>query len=132
MYQHSRLNSDLNFFQKIKNLDFILLFCIIILSTLSFFIMYSTDGGELLYHSKSHLTKLITFFILMLIISFFNICNQIITLNISWRTCTKFHNIHRCANKSFTILIYYFSWNRKLTMSKRREEKTSNKKNIFK
>ena len=73
MYQHSRLNSDLNFFQKIKNLDFILLFCIIILSTLSFFIMYSTDGGELLYHSKSHLTKLITFFILMLIISFFNI-----------------------------------------------------------
>jgi len=73
MYQHSRLNSDLNFFQKIRNLDFILLFCIIILSTLSFFIMYSTDGGELLYHSKSHLTKLITFFILMLIISFFNI-----------------------------------------------------------
>ncbi|MDA9152758.1 rod shape-determining protein RodA [Candidatus Pelagibacter sp.] len=73
MYQHSRLNSDLNFFQKIKNLDFILLFCIIVLSTLSFFIMYSTDGGELLYHSKSHLTKLITFFILMLVISFFNI-----------------------------------------------------------
>jgi len=73
MYQHSRLNSDLNFFQKIKNLDFILLFCIIILSILSFFIMYSTDGGELLYHSKSHLTKLITFFILMLVISFFNI-----------------------------------------------------------
>jgi len=73
MYQHSRLNSDLNFFQKVKNLDFILLFCIIILSTLSFFIMYSTDGGELLYHSKSHLTKLITFFILMLVISFFNI-----------------------------------------------------------
>ena len=26
MYQQSRLNSDLNFFQKIKNLDFILLF----------------------------------------------------------------------------------------------------------
>ena len=73
MYQHSRLNSDLNFFQKIKNLDFILLFCIIVLSILSFFIMYSTDGGELLYHSKSHLTKLITFFILMLVISFFNI-----------------------------------------------------------
>ena len=73
MYQHSRFNSDLNFFQKIKNLDFVLLFCIIILSALSFFIMYSTDGGELLHHSKSHLTKLITFFILMLIISFFNI-----------------------------------------------------------
>ena len=63
MYQQSRLNSDLNFFQKIKNLDFILLFCIIILSVLSFFIMYSTDGGEFHYHTKSHLTKLIAFFI---------------------------------------------------------------------
>ena len=73
MYQHSRLNSDLNFFQKIKNLDFVLLLCIVILSVLSFFIMYSTDGGELLYHSKSHLTKLVVFFILMIVISFFNI-----------------------------------------------------------
>jgi rod shape determining protein RodA len=35
--------------------------------------MYSTDGGEFHYHTKSHLTKLIAFFILMLAISFFNI-----------------------------------------------------------
>ena len=73
MYQHTRLNSDQNLFQKIKNLDYILLICIIILSSLSFFIMYSTDGGEFLYHTKSHLTKLIAFFILLLVISFFNI-----------------------------------------------------------
>jgi len=73
MYHHTRLNSDQNFFQKIKNLDYILLICIIILSSLSFFMMYSTDGGEFLYHSKSHLTKLIAFFALMLMISFFNI-----------------------------------------------------------
>jgi rod shape determining protein RodA len=73
MYQQSRLNSDLNFFQKIKNLDFVLLFCIVILSVLSVFIMYSTDGGEFLYHTKSHSTKLIAFFVLMLVISFFNI-----------------------------------------------------------
>ena len=73
MYHYSRLNSDQSFFQKIKNLDYILLFCILALSTLSFFIMYSTDGGELLYHSKSHLTKLVAFFILMIVISFFNI-----------------------------------------------------------
>jgi len=32
MYQLTRLNSDQNFFQKIKNLDFILLICILILS----------------------------------------------------------------------------------------------------
>ena len=73
MYQHTRLNSDQNFFQKIKNLDFILLICILILSALSVFIMYSTDGGEFLYHTKSHLIKLVAFFILMLVIAFFNI-----------------------------------------------------------
>ena len=35
--------------------------------------MYSTDGGEFLFHTKSHLIKLSLFFILMLVISFFNI-----------------------------------------------------------
>jgi len=73
MFQHTRLNSDQNFFQKVKNLDYILLLSIFILSTLSLFVMYSTDGGELLYHTKSHLIKLLVFFVLMLLISFFNI-----------------------------------------------------------
>ena len=58
MFQHTRLNSDQNFFQKVKNLDYILLISIILLSILSTFIMYSTDGGEILYHTKSHLIKL--------------------------------------------------------------------------
>ena len=73
MFQHSRLDSDLTFFQKIKNLDYILLFSIILLSIISVFVMYSTDGGEILYHTKSHFIKLLIFFPLMLIISFFNI-----------------------------------------------------------
>ena len=73
MYHYRRLNSDQSFFQKIKNLDYILLICILALSTLSFFIMYSTDGGEFLYHTKSHLTKLVIFFVMMLMISFLNI-----------------------------------------------------------
>jgi rod shape determining protein RodA len=73
MFQHTRLNSDQNFFQKVKNLDFILIFCILILSILSLFVMYSTDGGEFLYHTKSHLIKLSVFFVLMIVISFFNI-----------------------------------------------------------
>ena len=73
MYQYNRLNSEQNFFQKVKNLDFILIFCILILSILSLFVMYSTDGGEILYHTKSHLIKLSVFFVLMLVISFFNI-----------------------------------------------------------
>tara|TARA_Y200000002_G_scaffold6473_1_gene5501 strand:- start:1080 stop:2204 length:1125 start_codon:yes stop_codon:yes gene_type:complete len=73
MYQHSRLNSDQSFIQKIKNLDYILLICIILLSALSLVIMYSTDGGEILYHTKSHFTKIIVFFVMMLVISFLNI-----------------------------------------------------------
>jgi len=73
MYHYRRLNSDQSLFQKIKNLDYILLICILTLSILSIFIMYSTDGGEFLYHTKSHLTKLVVFFVLMLVISFFNI-----------------------------------------------------------
>ena len=73
MFQHNRLDSDLTFFQKLKNLDYILLFSIILLSIISVFVMYSTDGGEILYHTKSHFIKLLIFFPLMLIISFFNI-----------------------------------------------------------
>ena len=73
MYQYRRLNSDQSFFQKIKNLDYILLLSILVLSILSVFVMYSTDGGEFLYHTKSHLTKLVIFFVMMLMISFLNI-----------------------------------------------------------
>ena len=73
MFQHTRINSDLNFFQKLKNLDYILLVCIVLLSITSTLVMYSTDGGEFLYHTKSHASKLLVFFIMMLVISFFNI-----------------------------------------------------------
>ena len=73
MFQHDRLNSELTFVQKVKNLDFILLFSIILLSIISLFVMYSTDGGEILYHTKSHFLKLLVFFPLMLVISLFNI-----------------------------------------------------------
>jgi len=73
MFQYNKLNSELSFFQKVKKLDFILIFCIILLSAISLLVMYSTDGGEILYHTKSHFIKLITFFSLMMVISFFNI-----------------------------------------------------------
>ena len=74
MYQHSRLKTNrLGFFQKFKNFDYILLFCIIILGFISLVTMYSTDGGQILFHTKSHFTKLIVFTIMMLIISFINI-----------------------------------------------------------
>ena len=73
MFQHDRLNNELTFFQKVKNLDFILIFCLLLLSSVSVLVMYSTDGGQALYHTKSHFIKLLTFFSLMMVISFFNI-----------------------------------------------------------
>ena len=73
MYLHNRLESKSNFFKKIKDLDFILLISIILLGLISLAMMYSTDGGELLFHTKSHFIKFITFLVLMLLISFFNI-----------------------------------------------------------
>ncbi len=74
MYQHTKLNSNSNnFFQKFKNFDYILLTCILLLGFISLATMYSTDGGKILFHTKSHFIKLIFFTIMMLIISFINI-----------------------------------------------------------
>jgi len=73
MFQHTKLNNQLTLYQKIINLDVILLFCIFLLGLISSFSMYSTDGGEILYHSKSHIIKFIIFFPLMIFLSFLNI-----------------------------------------------------------
>ena len=73
MFQHDRLNNEITFFQKIKNLDYILIVSVVLLSVLSLFVMYSTDGGEILFHTKNHFVKLVVFFPLMIIVAFFNI-----------------------------------------------------------
>mgnify|MGYP001161649757 FL=1 len=74
MYQHTRLNNrGFNLFQKFRNFDYILLACILLLGFISLATMYSTDGGKILFHTKSHFTKLIIFTIMMLIFSFINI-----------------------------------------------------------
>ena len=74
MYQHTRLNkSGFDLFQKFRNFDYILLACILLLGFLSLTTMYSTDGGKILFHTKSHFVKLVTFTIMMLIFSFINI-----------------------------------------------------------
>ena len=74
MYQHTRINkNNLNLFQKFKNFDYILLVCILLLGFISLATMYSTDGGKVLFHTKSHFVKLIIFTIMMLLFSFINI-----------------------------------------------------------
>ncbi len=73
MFQHNRLSNEITLFQKIKNLDYILLISVTLLSVLSVFVMYSTDGGEILFHTKNHFVKLAVFFPLMIFVAFFNI-----------------------------------------------------------
>ena len=73
MFQHDRLNNEITLFQKIKNLDYILLISVILLSVISVFVMYSTDGGDILFHTKNHFVKLLVFFPLMIFIALFNI-----------------------------------------------------------
>ena len=70
---HNSFNNQLTFFQKIRNFDYILLTCILLLGIISTFSMYSTDGGEILFYTKSHMSKFIIFFSLMIFLSFINI-----------------------------------------------------------
>ena len=73
MYQKDRLNNEITILQKIKNLDYILIISVAFLSIISLFVMYSTDGGEVLFHTKNHFIKLAVFFPLMIFVAFFNI-----------------------------------------------------------
>jgi len=73
MYRENSLSTKLSIFQKIKNFDYILLTCILLLGLISGFSMYSTDGGELLFYSQSHIIKFLIFFLMMIFLSFFNI-----------------------------------------------------------
>jgi rod shape determining protein RodA len=73
MFQHDRLNNEITFFQKIKELDYFLIFCVLVLSVVSLFVMYSTDGGEILFHTKNHFFKLVAFFPVMIVLAFFNL-----------------------------------------------------------
>jgi len=71
--QYNSLSSELSLFQKIKNFDYILLLCILLLGAISVLSMYSTDGGDILFHTKSHVTKFCIFFLVMIFLSFLNI-----------------------------------------------------------
>ena len=70
MFQTKTISNQLTFFQKLRSFDFTLLFCIFIIGIISCYSMYSTDGGELLYHSKSHIIRFLVFFVMMIVLSF--------------------------------------------------------------
>ena len=73
MYQSTSYSNELTFFQKLRAIDYTLLISILTIGIISCFTMYSTDGGEILYHTRSHIIRFVLFFSLMLFISFINI-----------------------------------------------------------
>jgi rod shape determining protein RodA len=73
MLQRYSFSNESSFLQKLKSFDFVLLFCILIVGIISSFSMYSTDGGEFLYHTKSHIVRFSVFFTMMIFLSFINI-----------------------------------------------------------
>ena len=73
MFQQSSYTSHLTLFQKVRSFDFILLICVLVLGFISNLSMYSTDGGEFLYHSKSHFIRFVIFFTMMIFLSFVNL-----------------------------------------------------------
>ena len=65
---------EVSLFQKIKSLDFYLLFSIILLGAVSILAMYSTDISDgNFYHSFNHALRFSVFFGLMIFLSFINI-----------------------------------------------------------
>ena len=67
MFQQTQSIDNISFFKKISSLDYTLIICILTIGIISCFAMYSTDGGELLYHSKSHIIRFVVFFIMMIV-----------------------------------------------------------------
>ena len=70
---HKRLHSPFALRNKFFDLDFTLLFSILLLGVISIFAQYSSSGGEFDYHSKSHSIRFFVFFLFFLVISFINI-----------------------------------------------------------
>ena len=70
MLRQSPYTDRLTFFQKLRSFDYWLVFCIISLGTISILSMYSSEGGNFSYYTKSHTLRFGAFFLLMIGFSF--------------------------------------------------------------
>ena len=73
MFQPGSYTEQLTFFQKFKSLDFWLILCVLILGAIGIISMYSSEGGDFLYYTKSHIIRFTVFFVMMLFLSFVRI-----------------------------------------------------------
>ena len=70
MFQQDLRSENLTFFQKVRRLDILLILSILGVGIIGTIAMYSSEGGQFLYYTKSHILRFVIFFILMLILSF--------------------------------------------------------------
>ena len=73
MLQNYIKKGGMNFREKVLSLDYVLIFLILLLGTISCFAMYSTERGNFDYFTKSHLYRFCIFFMIFLIFSFLRI-----------------------------------------------------------
>ena len=73
MFQRQIYTNQLTFFQKVRSLDVLLIISVLVLGIIGVISMYSSEGGQFSYHTKSHIIRFTVFFSLMLIFSFIRI-----------------------------------------------------------
>ena len=73
MFQPSIYSGQLTFFQKVRSFDIWLILSVLALGIIGAIAMYSSDGGQFSYHTKSHIIRFVIFFSFMLIFSFVRI-----------------------------------------------------------
>ena len=73
MFQPSIYSGQLTFFQKVRSFDIWLILSVLALGIIGTIAMYSSDGGQFSYHTKSHIIRFVIFFSLMFILSFVRI-----------------------------------------------------------
>ena len=73
MFQQRIYSDQLTFFQKVRSFDGLLIISVLALGIIGIISMYSSDGGQFSYYTKSHIVRFIIFFSLMLFLSFVRI-----------------------------------------------------------
>ena len=63
----------IDFKDKILSLDYPLIFLTLLLGIISFFAMYSTEGGVFNYYTQNHIYRFCAFFLLFIVLSFLKI-----------------------------------------------------------
>ena len=65
--------SRYSFFEKLKSIDYFLIFIVMCIGAISVFAIYSTENGNFSYYTKNHLIRLLAFFSMFLVFSFIRI-----------------------------------------------------------